>query len=388
MKLNTFSHPIRTINYLILALLTLIAFDLFFGIGRFFPKLERNPSVEEIGSNSKNAQVYFHEKMNESRIQVLDYDQIRIQEEALENLNAKFRKNIELLEKNITSLSLETVGLEQSAETHFHEIKESEKSLKLGQTDTEKTRELQKQLDIIEDKAEQNIIEMKRLRSELHNSVEKLKELEEIAVQSKPYTPSDQELERLNALKEKFIEVPMGFETSDVALLKIPFEATLKINAIVTKDTNPDRVYDVRETELRGSLSDQNTKIETVNITPNIMAKLSGPNFDIHSETPEIQQISPVVLTEWRWKVTPHYEGIHQLTLNIYAIDKETATALRTYEKTIEVKVIPKSFFSHIVAISSEFKALLYALFGGAGVVIFGVMRDWFKTRKGQSKDK
>ncbi len=80
-----------------------------------------------------------------------------------------------------------------------------------------------------------------------------------------------------------------------------------------------------------------------IKISDRMQAKLSGPDFEIVSITPETQAISANENTEWKWEVKPKTRGYHYLHLTLSALVKvegeTTLRTIRTFDKTIRVEV-------------------------------------------------
>jgi hypothetical protein len=74
-----------------------------------------------------------------------------------------------------------------------------------------------------------------------------------------------------------------------------------------------------------------------------VMTRISGSNFAIMAIEPEIQALSRNEVTEWKWEVKPTSEGSHSLHLTLSALldvdGERTPRAIRTFDKTIDIKV-------------------------------------------------
>jgi hypothetical protein len=70
---------------------------------------------------------------------------------------------------------------------------------------------------------------------------------------------------------------------------------------------------------------------------------VAGPGFEVQPITPEVQTITSIEPTEWRWNVTAIRGGTQRLELTLDAlIDVEgerVSRSLRTFSRTIEVQV-------------------------------------------------
>ena len=98
------------------------------------------------------------------------------------------------------------------------------------------------------------------------------------------------------------------------------------------------------------------TATATIKISDTVEARLTGAAFDIRPITPELQAVSAEKTTEWLWEVTPKQEGTHRLFLTVNAIIGSGADqrkrSIRTFDRTIEVRVPPRSTGGWIVPIA------------------------------------
>jgi hypothetical protein len=78
-------------------------------------------------------------------------------------------------------------------------------------------------------------------------------------------------------------------------------------------------------------------------LAPQMEAKVTGLGFHIEAITPERQAVSHTQETRWRWQIEPIKSDTLELNLTLSAIIKvegePTARTIRTFEKTIVVKV-------------------------------------------------
>ena len=81
----------------------------------------------------------------------------------------------------------------------------------------------------------------------------------------------------------------------------------------------------------------------TIRISDSVEAKLTGAAFEIRAITPEIQAVSGIEATEWRWEIVPKEQGMHRLFLTINALVPSAAgerrRSIRTFDQTIRVEV-------------------------------------------------
>lgn len=80
-----------------------------------------------------------------------------------------------------------------------------------------------------------------------------------------------------------------------------------------------------------------------IRVSDRMEARLSGPNFSITGVTDEVQAVSHLSATEWRWDIKPVEEGKQILHLTLSALiivdGASTPRAIRTFDKIIEVEV-------------------------------------------------
>ena len=96
--------------------------------------------------------------------------------------------------------------------------------------------------------------------------------------------------------------------------------------------------------ELRNSIAEEGEKIgASIKVSDRMEARLSGYMFQITAITPEIQAISRLQKTEWKWEVHPKKEGKHRLHLTLTALleidGRSSPRTIRTFDKIIEVDV-------------------------------------------------
>jgi hypothetical protein len=72
-------------------------------------------------------------------------------------------------------------------------------------------------------------------------------------------------------------------------------------------------------------------------------ASLTGSGFLIETITEEIQPVSGVENTEWRWEIIPNKTGVQRLRLTLSALisvaDTERERFIKTFDRDIEVRV-------------------------------------------------
>ena len=82
---------------------------------------------------------------------------------------------------------------------------------------------------------------------------------------------------------------------------------------------------------------------ESVKVSDQMEARLTGVHFQIHAVTPETQAISSREETRWAWEVKPLMAGRQRLHLTLAAefnvAGHPTQRTIRTFDKNIEVNV-------------------------------------------------
>jgi LPXTG-motif cell wall-anchored protein len=173
--------------------------------------------------------------------------------------------------------------------------------------------------------------------------------------------------------EELFLEslrtIPIAHETPNSAGYKQAFDVVLAIDA-TGDDTAVDALPDRGGTVVEG----------TVQVSDQVEARLAGASFGIIANSPPVQKMSPVTENTWRWSVTPLKAGEHDLVFEIFAVDGDVSTPLRTYRDTVTVEV---TGIGHAVAFADQTNPL-FVLLGGLGSAIaglFGVFSFFRKKR-------
>ena len=82
---------------------------------------------------------------------------------------------------------------------------------------------------------------------------------------------------------------------------------------------------------------------ESIKVSNQMEARLTGPYFQIHAVTPESQAIPSNEVTKWQWEVKPVKAGQQKLHLTLISKftvqGQPTSRTIRTFDKTIEVNV-------------------------------------------------
>ncbi len=181
-----------------------------------------------------------------------------------------------------------------------------------------------------------------------------------------PETPAGPS--RADTFLQRLQTVPVAHETPVTAEYKRAFDVSFAIDA--TGDTTAADALPGR-----GNIETGEAKV-----SERVAVRVSGAAFEISGASPEVQSLSPVTENVWRWSVTPQTAGQHDLTFEVFAIDNDDVTPLRTFSDTVTVKV---SGVSAAVAFADRVNPL-FVLLGGLGSALagaFGVAR-FFMTKK------
>jgi hypothetical protein len=151
--------------------------------------------------------------------------------------------------------------------------------------------------------------------------------------------------------------VPVAHETPRSAEYKRAFDVTFAIDA--TGDTTAADALPGR-----GVIEEGEAKV-----SERVEVRVSGAAFNIVAASPPVQTLSPVTENTWRWSVTPLTAGDHDLVFEVFAIDSDAVTPLRTFQDTVTVKV---SGLNRAIAFADQANPL-FVLLGGLGSALAGL---------------
>jgi hypothetical protein len=169
------------------------------------------------------------------------------------------------------------------------------------------------------------------------------------------------------SLEDALKTVPVAHETPRSAEYKRAFDVTFAIDA-----TGDDTAVDAlpgRGIQEAGE----------ARVSEQVEVRLSGANFSIVANSPDVQTLSPLTENVWRWSVMPTAAGTHDLVFEIYAVGDGSMTPLRTYRDTVTVKV---SGLNRAIAFADQANPL-FVLLGGLGSAIAGFLGALKFFRKG-----
>ena len=146
-------------------------------------------------------------------------------------------------------------------------------------------------------------------------------------------------------VKEPPFDIDKALNEMETA--NIVFNVPTKINI----DDSPEiqLILSLSETieEVKKSLLAEGEKVgANIRVSQIMEADLSGQMFDIDEITPKRQAISQLERTEWKWEIMPKEKGDLKLHLTLTAIievdGEKTQRTIKTFDKLVEVKVLPK----------------------------------------------
>lgn len=152
-------------------------------------------------------------------------------------------------------------------------------------------------------------------------------------------------------------EVPVAYETPKETRMGEKFEVTLAIDA-TGDSTAADALTG------RGEATEA-----AVRVSNRVSARLMGSGFEITTDSPDPQTISPLETNTWRWQVRAVDKGSQDLTLEIYALIGEEALPVRTYRNSITVEV---STVQQVIQIASTANPV-FVILGGLGSLLAGL---------------
>ena len=155
---------------------------------------------------------------------------------------------------------------------------------------------------------------------------------------------------------ERLEEVPIAYEAPETTRLDKTFQITLSVDA-----TGQDAAVE--------ALPGRETVTEaTARVSGRILARLTGPGYEIEALGIETQTLSPLEVNTWRWAVKAVESGEQDLTLEIFALIGEEALPVRTFNDTVTVEVSPVQQVIKLAASANP----LFVILGGLGSLIAG----------------
>lgn len=157
--------------------------------------------------------------------------------------------------------------------------------------------------------------------------------------------------------------------------LNKPVDVSLVINATEDADAGKEALQG-----FKGEIVERQ-----VDLSDTVSAQLTGPGFDIVTQTVERQRLSGRTVNRWQWRVTPTEEGEHTLMLEIfgYASGSLDAEPLDAYRDVIAVEV---EQLDQIVTWAKSVQPLfaVLAAMAGIGSACFAFLR--FRNERKQAK--
>ncbi len=151
--------------------------------------------------------------------------------------------------------------------------------------------------------------------------------------------------------------VPIAHQTPRQVEYMTPFDVVLAIDA-----TGDDDATD--------SLSGNAIIVESqAQVSDTVEVRLIGAKFEIEGNSPMKQKLSPLTENTWRWSVTPLTTGEHDLVFEVFAIDQEAVTPLRTFRDRVTVQV---SGLNKAIILVDQANPI-FVLLGGIGSALGGL---------------
>lgn len=189
-----------------------------------------------------------------------------------------------------------------------------------------------------------------------------------VTIAAAPAAPAAPQKSAGELFMESLRTVPIAHETPTSAGYKQNFDVVLAIDA--TGDDDATDALPGRGNIVAGEAQ----------VSDRVEARLSGAAFDIQSTSPGVQTLSPLTENTWRWSVAALAPGEHDLVFEIFAIDQDAATPLRTYRDTVTVEV---TGISRAIAFADQANPV-FVLLGGLGSALaglFGVIQFFRRKR-------
>jgi hypothetical protein len=120
----------------------------------------------------------------------------------------------------------------------------------------------------------------------------------------------------------------------------------------------------------------------TLYVSPEMIATLVGPGFEIKAITPEQQPIAEGFPTVWSWNVEAKESGEQELEATLYALvgDKPERYAIASYTQKISVNVREQSWGEWLDSLGHEILTL-QGIFVALGAIATPVLA-WFGLRR------
>ena len=195
------------------------------------------------------------------------------------------------------------------------------------------------------------------------------------AVESEVFVDSVKPKSRLSNFLKSLVEAPMALEISDKTIVNVPIVATLSINGVTERfDKNTSSTHPVTMIERKKSLSsslDSKPRIKkVVKVSNKVRAKIEGVDFNIIEQSPETQNLSPLDVTKWSWRLTSEVPGIHEVNVVLYAVDGEEVTQVKSFDATVSVEVESVDWLQKLWRLLNPTVAFISAICGIVGLLL------------------
>lgn len=144
--------------------------------------------------------------------------------------------------------------------------------------------------------------------------------------------------EKTDVVTRQLFSASLAFVIPEIANINESIKAQLLINP------NKDLKELEKELTRKGTVTSKEIKVSKV-----VKATIVAPDFEVSKVTEEEQILSDTQSTEWLWNLVPKTSGEHDVSLTVTAIittnNKESKHHLKTFEKTVTIKITPTQVF-------------------------------------------
>lgn len=132
----------------------------------------------------------------------------------------------------------------------------------------------------------------------------------------------------------------------DMRLANVVFNAPTTLNIEESFLVNLEISLQDDIEQLKKNVSDMGEQYSAlISVSDSMEARLTGADFEINAITREVQPVSNIANTEWKWNIQPKKEGESTLHLTLTALinleDRESAFTVRTFDRNIVVTITP-----------------------------------------------
>lgn len=166
-------------------------------------------------------------------------------------------------------------------------------------------------------------------------AVEAVKQPERAQIVKKPTVelPAKPEIKTQNEVERQLTTASLAFNVPESANIKDEFTVQLLVNQVLTPK------------ELSKELRPSNRTVETkIKVSKILVAKITGPGFDITPVTPEEQALAGRESTEWLWRLKAKTPGEHTINVSVVAVvevdgKKMAERHIKTFDHQITITI-------------------------------------------------